>query len=139
MKEPDVVKLYKMMLKSRLFEERVKKIWEDNRIFGEMHMGIGEEAIIAAVVSQLVEGDAIAIDHRGTPPFIMRGVGLQELLLEFMGHSRGLCKGMGGHMHLFSKDHLVASSGIVGSAGPAACGFALSRKLKTSNNVAVAF
>jgi TPP-dependent pyruvate/acetoin dehydrogenase alpha subunit len=32
---------------------------------------------------------------------------------ELLGHPDGLCGGMGGHMHLFSKEHLAASSGIV--------------------------
>ena len=42
------------------------------------------------------------------------------LLREFIGHPEGLCHGMGGHMHLFTPKLLVASSGIVGAAGPAA-------------------
>lgn len=42
-------------------------------------------------------------------------------------------------MHLFDKAHLVASSGIVGSAGPAACGFALAAQHLRPGSVAVAF
>lgn len=121
----DIWGLYELMLKSRRYEEAVKKLWDDGKISGEMHMGTGEEAIIAAVVSQLKEGDAMALDHRGSAAMLMRGVDPVALLLEFMGHPKGICNGYGGHMHLFSKAHLAASSGIVGSAGPAACGFAL--------------
>ncbi|HMF29986.1 MAG TPA: transketolase C-terminal domain-containing protein [Candidatus Lokiarchaeia archaeon] len=62
------------MVRSRLFEEAVKKLWEDGKIPGEMHLGIGEEAIIAGVVSQLVEGDALALDHRGTAPLDVEGL-----------------------------------------------------------------
>ncbi|MHA2296104.1 MAG: thiamine pyrophosphate-dependent dehydrogenase E1 component subunit alpha [Candidatus Hodarchaeales archaeon] len=131
--------LYELMLRSRLFEEAVAKLWEEGKIFGEMHLGIGEEAIIAGIISQLLPGDAIATDHRSTPPFIMRGVSPVALLLEFLGHSEGLCSGMGGHMHLFSKEHLIASSGIVGSSGPSATGFALASKYKQMDNIAVAF
>jgi len=68
------------MVRSRLFEEAVKKLWEDGKIPGEMHLGIGEEAIIAGVVSQLVEGDALALDHRGTAPLVVRGEPLLPLL-----------------------------------------------------------
>ncbi|MHA2182643.1 MAG: thiamine pyrophosphate-dependent enzyme, partial [Promethearchaeota archaeon] len=114
MTEVDLWKLYRMMLRSRLFEESVTELWEKGKISGEMHLGTGEEAIIAGVISQLEEGDAIAIDHRGTPPLIMRGIDPILLLLEFLGHSQGLCAGQGGHMHLFSKKELVATSGIVG-------------------------
>lgn len=39
-----------------------------------MHMGIGEEAICAGILDHLEDGDAMALDHRGTPPMIMRGI-----------------------------------------------------------------
>ena len=139
MAEVDIWQLYRLMLRSRLFENAVADLWEKGNISGEMHLGTGEEAIIAGVVSQIKEGDAMAVDHRGTPPFIMRGIDPILLLLEFLGHPKGLCEGQGGHMHLFSKEHLIASSGIVGSSGPAATGFALALKYKKQNNIAVAF
>lgn len=115
------------------------KLWEEGHIYGEMHLGIGEEAIIAGIIAHLVPGDAISTDHRSTPPFIMRNVDPKALLLEMLGHQNGLCSGMGGHMHFFSKEHLLTSSGIVGSAGPSAVGFALASKFKRSKNIAVAF
>jgi len=113
------------MLKARLFEEATAKLWHEGLISGEMHMGTGEEGIIAGVVSHLKDGDAMALDHRGTAALLMRGIEPVPLLRELLGHKEGLCGGMGGHMHLFSKEHLAASSGIVGSEGPAAAGFAL--------------
>ena len=42
-------------------------------------------------------------------------------------------------MHLFSRAHLAASSGIVGSAGPAAAGFALAAQHLRPGSIAVAF
>ena len=139
MVEAEVWQLYRDMLRSRLFEEAVTDLWEKGKISGEMHLGTGEEAIIAGVVSQLEEGDAMAVDHRGTPPFIMRGIDPVLILLEFLGHFKGLCAGKGGHMHLFSKERLAASSGIVGSSGPAATGFALALKYQKQKKIAVAF
>lgn len=129
-----------MMLRSRRFEEAVAKLWEEGKIFGEMHQGTGEEAIIAGVLFHLIPGDAVSTDHRSTPPFIMRGVNPKKLLLEFLGHPKGLCAGLGGHMHLYSKEHLIVSSGIVGASGPSAVGFALAADYKKiRENIAVAF
>ncbi|MFX0003587.1 MAG: thiamine pyrophosphate-dependent dehydrogenase E1 component subunit alpha [Candidatus Hodarchaeota archaeon] len=139
MAEFEIWQLYRKMLYSRLFENAVKDLWDKGMISGEMHLGTGEEAIIAGVVSQLEQGDAIAVDHRGTSSFIIRGIEPTLLLLEFLGHSKGLCAGKGGHMHLFSKEHLIASSGIVGASGPAATGFALALNYKKERNIAVAF
>ncbi len=131
--------LYHTMLKTRCYEELVKKLWEEGLIQAEMHMGIGEEALMAAIFSQLNDKDAIAVDHRGTAPMLLKGVDPVSLLLEFMGHEKGLCKGKGGHMHLFSKKHLAASSGIVGAGGPNACGFGLAAKYQKTGGIAVGF
>lgn len=137
--EPDLFYLYRLMLKSRLFEEVVIGLWDAGKISGEMHLAIGEEAIAAGIVGQIQDGDALALDHRGTPPLIMRGIDPTLLLLEFLGHPEGLCAGMGGHMHLFSRSHLAASSGIVGASAPAAVGFALSARSLRPGKIAVAF
>ncbi|MCP4575449.1 MAG: thiamine pyrophosphate-dependent dehydrogenase E1 component subunit alpha, partial [Deltaproteobacteria bacterium] len=135
----DLWELYRQMLRSRLFENEVIKLWNNGKIPGEMHMGIGEEAIVAGVVTQLKNDDAMAIDHRGTPQFIMRQVDPVALLREFFGHPQGLCCGRGGHMHLFSKTDLMATSGIVGASGPAAVGFALAGKHLRPKSLSVAF
>lgn len=131
--------MYRQMLKSRRFEEAVIQLWEEGKISGEMHMGMGEEAICAAVVTQLQNGDAMALDHRGTPPMLMRGLDPVLLLREFLGRPDGLCSGKGGHMHLFSPGHLALSSGIVGASGPAALGFALANQTLRPGSLAVAF
>lgn len=135
----DLWSLYALMRRSRLFEEAVAQLWHDGLISGEMHLGTGEEAIIAGVVCQLRSGDAMAVDHRGTAAFLMRGVDPVSLLREILGRGDGLCGGHGGHMHLFSKEHLAASSGIVGAGGPAAVGFALAARHLRPGTIAVAF
>lgn len=137
--KPDLWSLYRQMLRSRRFEEAVHQLWRDGLISGEMHLGMGEEAIVAAILDHLHEGDALALDHRGTPALVMRGVDLVSLLNEFLGNPNGLCAGYGGHMHLFSKKHLAASSGIVGATGPTAAGFALAAQHLRPGAIAVSF
>jgi pyruvate dehydrogenase E1 component alpha subunit len=137
--QPNAELLYRQMYKSRRFEEAVTQLWNEGRISAEMHLNKGEEAIIAGVIDHVTDGDAMALEHRGTAPLVMRGVDLALLIKEFMGLEDGLCRGMGGHMHLFSPDHLAASSGIVGASGPAACGFAFAAQHLRPGKVAVAF
>jgi pyruvate dehydrogenase E1 component alpha subunit len=69
----------------------------------------------------------------------MRGVDPSAIVAECLGSTAGLGRGVGGHMHLASADHLAASSGIVGAAGPLACGFALAHQHLRPDRVAVAF
>ena len=127
------------MLKSRLFEEAVAKLWHEGLISGEMHLGTGEVAIVAGVVAQWRENDAMALDHRATAALLMRGVDPVLILRELLGREDGLCGGMGGHMHLFSKECLAASSGIVGAEGPTVAGFALAAQYLRPASIAVAF
>lgn len=135
----DLWSAYREMLRSRIFEEVVTSLWEQGLIYGEMHLGAGEEAIAAGVVLQMQEGDAMSLDHRGTPALLMRGVDMVLLLNEFLGRPDGLCHGYGGHMHLFSPEHLAASTGIVGAPAPAAAGFALAARFLRPGKLSVAF
>lgn len=135
----DALRLYRLMLSSRRLEEEIARLWRDGLVSGEMHLGIGEEAIVAGVVDHLADGDAIAADHRSTPPLAMRGVDYAAIVAECLGAVGGLGRGQGGHMHLLSKEFLAASSGIVGSSAPLACGFALANQHLRPDRVAVAF
>jgi pyruvate dehydrogenase E1 component alpha subunit len=131
--------LYQNMLFCRLFENAVAKLWREGLISGEMHLGTGEEGIIAGVAAHLQPDDALALDHRPTAPMLLHGVDPAQMLHEILGNPEGLGKGQGGHMHLFSKEHLSASSGIVGASGPAGVGFALAGSLLRPGSVTVAY
>jgi len=131
--------LYRLMLRSRLFEEAVRTLWVRGLISGEMHLGLGEEGIVAGITANMQPEDALALDHRGTPPMVMIGVDLELILRELLGKPTGLCAGKGGHMHLFSPEHRAASSGIVGAAGPTASGFALAAQLLRPGSLAIAY
>ena len=135
----DLLELYRQMYKARAFEDAQADLWRRGLISGEMHLGTGEEAIAAGVTAHMREGDAIALDHRSTPVMTLLGVDPTLMLKEMLGREDGLCRGWGGHMHLFSPAHLAGSSGIVGAAGPIAAGFALSAKHLRPKAVAVAF
>lgn len=135
----DLAALYRQMVRIRRFEEVLERLWQEGLISGEMHLAIGEEGVHAGVCAHLRDGDAVAVDHRSTPPFVARGVGLLELLLEVLGSEEGLNGGCGGHMHLFAPSRLVASSGIVGASAPLATGFALAAQHLRPGSVSVAF
>ena len=89
--------------------------------------------------ASLREGDALALDHRGTPPLLMRGVDPVLLTDGVSGPPRWTVRWVGRpHAPLFPA-HLTASSGIVGASGPAAAGFALAAQYLRPEAAAVAF
>ena len=83
----DLLGIYGLMYRSRLFEEHVVQIWNDGLITGEMHTGIGEEAINAGVVAQLEDGDALALDHSHLP-FHHPGSGARGSVVGVYGAAR---------------------------------------------------
>jgi TPP-dependent pyruvate/acetoin dehydrogenase alpha subunit len=131
--------LYRQMLRARNYELAVEDLWHRGLISGEMHLGTGEEAVAAGVVTLLGDGDGLALTHRCSPALVVRGVPIVPMLRELLGCEDGLCGGHGGHMHLFSKEHMAATSGIVGASLPTAAGFALANHRLRANKVAVAF
>ena len=135
----DALELYRHMARARAFELAQAGLWYQGHVSGEMHLGTGEEAVAAGVATLLRRGDAVALDHRATPVLTVLGVPLLAVLREVLGHKDGLCGGWGGHMHLFSREHLAASSGIVGASGPCAVGLALAGQRLRPGSVAVAF
>jgi TPP-dependent pyruvate/acetoin dehydrogenase alpha subunit len=135
----DLLDLYKNVYKARAFEIAQATLWRQGLISGELHLGTGEEAIAAGVVAHIMPGDGVAVDHRATPVLSLLGVDMGLMLKEMLGREDGLCRGRGGHMHLFSREHVAASSGIVGSAPPLAAGFAVAAKRLRPGRVGVAF
>jgi len=135
----EITGLYRQMLRARSYELAVEDLWHRGLISGEMHLGTGEEAVAAGVVTLLGDGDGLALTHRCSPALVIRGVPIVPMLRELLGCEDGLCGGHGGHMHLFSKEHLAATSGIVGASLPTAAGFALANRRLRANKVAVAF
>jgi TPP-dependent pyruvate/acetoin dehydrogenase alpha subunit len=61
------------------------------------------------------------------------------MVAELFGRSTGLCRGKGGHMHLFDTSIKFSCSGIVGASMPPALGAAFASKYKDEDNVSVAF
>lgn len=135
----ELLELYRSMVRARAFELLLAELWERGEISGEMHLGTGEEAVAAGTTAHLREGDAVALDHRPTPVMLLLGVEPAAMVREMLGREDGLCGGNGGHMHLFSRPHLAASSGIVGASGPLGAGFALAARSLRPGSVAVSF
>lgn len=136
---PDLGALYESMVRMRAVEEALAQLWRQGRVSGELHLGIGEEAVIAGVLDHLDPGDAMALDYRPTPALVDRGVDLRSIILEVIGHPAGLGGGQGGHMHLFDRSRLALSTGIVGSPAPLACGLAMAGDRLRPGSVAVGF
>lgn len=142
------VDLYRTMVLIRCFEEAIRKAYHDDKrpafdigaglIPGEMHLAAGQEPVAAGVCAQLTAGDAVTGGHRAHHLAIAHGVDLHALAAEIFGRVGGLCRGRGGHMHLFDPDRHFSCSGIVAEGYPSALGQALAFQRAADGHVAVA-
>ena len=132
--------LYERMLLIRRMEERLRADAAAGNLPGAVHLYIGQEAIATGVCAQLRETDWITSTHRGHGHFLAKGGDPKAMMAEIWGKRTGICKGMGGSMHVadFSKG-ILGANGIVGGGFAIATGAALASKLTHDERIAVAF
>jgi pyruvate dehydrogenase E1 component alpha subunit len=137
MNADDLLEVFEVMLRARIFEEEVGQAVVSGEIHGEMHLGIGHEAVGAALGRHLRPGDAVVSTHRAHLHALAAGVDPVELAAELLERD-GLNHGKGGHMHLFDPAARFMCTGIVGAGVPIAAGYALMQSLEASRALTVA-
>jgi len=128
------------MWRIRAFEERVGQLTRANEVHGLVHLSAGQEAVAVGVCGQLRDDDAVYSGHRAHGHAIAKGAPLARVLAELMGRDGGLCRGLGGSMHLVDVEHgFLGATGVVGGNVPLALGSALAGRLAGGDQVAVVF
>ncbi|HUJ92011.1 MAG TPA: thiamine pyrophosphate-dependent dehydrogenase E1 component subunit alpha [Gaiellaceae bacterium] len=128
------------MWRIRAFEERVGQLTRANEVHGLVHLSVGQEAVAVGVCGQLRDDDPVYSGHRAHGHAIAKGAPLVRVLAELMGRDGGLCRGMGGSMHLVDVEHgFLGATGVVGGNVPLALGSALAGRLAGGDQVAVVF
>lgn len=135
-----LLKLYMLMQRIRLFENKIDWLFSKGRLGGTSHLCIGQEAIAAGVMANLNQDDYVISSHRGHGHLIAKGGEIKKIFSELMGKIDGYCHGKGGTQHLCAKDiGFYGTNGITGGGIPIATGIALSIKLRKTKQVAVCF
>lgn len=128
------------MWRIRCFEERVAALKRAFHVYGLIHLSIGGEGVAAAVCGQLRDDDHIYSGHRAHGHAIAKGAPLEKMMAELMGRAGGVCRGLGGSMHLVDREHgLMGATGVVGGNLPLAVGDALAARVRGTDQVTVVF
>ena len=132
------LRLLATMWRIRLFEEQVGLLARADEVHGLIHLSVGQEGVAAAVCLQLRDDDAVYSGHRAHGHAIAKGAPLERLMAELMGRDSGLCRGLGGSMHVVDVEHgFMGATGVVGGNIPIALGSALAARLRGDDSVAV--
>jgi len=128
---------YALMCRMRAFEEACLKGVPTREIHGELHTGIGQEAIAAGMARHLRQNDAVVSTHRNHLHALAKGVDPRALLAEIFERETGLCRGRGGHMHPFDPCTNFSATGIVGASLPIALGYAYAAAMEGTDDLAI--
>jgi TPP-dependent pyruvate/acetoin dehydrogenase alpha subunit len=132
--------LLRTMWRIRIFESRVGQLKRADEVYGLIHLSEGQEAVAAGVCGQLRDDDSVYSGHRAHGHAIACGAPLDRVMAELMGREDGLCRGLGGSMHLVDMEHgFMGATGVVGGNIPIALGSALAARLDGGEGVAVVF
>ena len=135
-----MVGFYREMMRIRKVENQLGRDSRSGTLPGPVHLYIGQEAVAVGICSQLSDSDWICSTHRGHGHFLAKGGSVDLLMAEVYGRETGICKGLGGSMHVadFSKG-IIGANGIVGAGISIATGAAWAAKLDGAGAVSVAF
>lgn len=131
--------LERMVLIRRL-EEQLGEDFKAGNLPGTVHLYIGEEAVAVGVCAHLADSDWITSTHRGHGHFLAKGGDPKAMVAEVYGRGTGICRGMGGSMHVADVSKgILGANGIVGGGVGLSAGAALAAQLDGKGAVSVAF
>jgi pyruvate dehydrogenase E1 component alpha subunit len=135
-----LLSLYKKAYLIRTAEELIIKHYDTNEMKTPMHMSMGEEGIMAGVVSALPKHSKMFGTYRSHGLYLGITEETDKFFAEMYGKSTGVLKGKGGSMHLLSPDHgLLGISAVVGSTIPVAVGTAYADVYNKNKHITAVF
>jgi acetoin:2,6-dichlorophenolindophenol oxidoreductase subunit alpha len=126
----EALRLYETMVLIRRTEERLRDDSAAGKLPGAVHLYIGEEAVAAGVCAHLTDRDYATSTHRGHGHFLAKGGDVRAMMAEVWATRDGICRGMGGSMHVADVSKgILGANGIVGAGLSIATGAAFGARL----------
>ena len=85
----EMLRLYYNTLLTRHFEDRLSKLYRQDKIFGGLCLSTGREAIPAGTCEHLRKDDVISPVHRDPGAFLIKGMEPGMLMAQILGKEAG--------------------------------------------------
>ncbi|KAH0905397.1 hypothetical protein HID58_037224 [Brassica napus] len=123
--------LYEDMILGRSFEDMCAQMYYRGKMFGFVHLYNGQEAVSTGFIKLLTQSDSVVSTYRDHVHALSKGVSARAVMSELFGKVTGCCRGQGGSMHMFSKEHnMLGGFAFIGEGIPVATGAAFTSKYK---------
>ena len=135
------LKWYEDMLFWRKFEDKLASVYIQQKVRGFLHLYNGQEAVLAGSLHAMEIGkDRMITAYRNHVQPIGLGVDPKRIMAELFGKATGTSMGLGGSMHIFSKEfNFFGGHGIVGGQIPLGAGMAFGDKYFKRDNVTLCY
>ena len=135
------LKWFEDMTMWRRFEDKCRSLYLKQKIRGFLHLYNGQEAIPAGFTHAMdMSKDSMITAYRCHVHPMAMGVDPKRILAELCGKATGTSQGLGGSMHIFSKEHrFYGGHGIVGGQIPLGAGIAFADKYFDRKAVNICF
>ena len=135
------LKWYEEMLFWRKFEDKLAAVYIQQKVRGFLHLYNGQEAVLAGALHAMdLTKDRMITAYRNHVQPIGMGEDPRKVMAELYGKVTGTSKGMGGSMHIFSKEHrFYGGHGIVGGQIPLGAGLAFADKYFKRDSVTLCY
>lgn len=132
---------YEEMFFWRKFEDKLAQVYIQQKVRGFLHLYNGQEAILAGSLHAMdLSKDKMITAYRNHVQPIGMGVDPKRVMAELYGKATGTSQGLGGSMHIFSKEHrFYGGHGIVGGQIPLGAGLAFADQYFNRDAVTLTF
>ncbi len=129
---PDQLRdMARQMFLIREFEDAAAQQYQKGKIGGFLHLYQGQEASAVGAIGALAPQDFLIAHYRDHGHALARGVPAGPLMAELFGRIDGVCRGRGGSMHFFSREHkMFGGWAIVGGQIPVAVGLGFANEYR---------
>ncbi len=138
--EETLMDLYTNLLKTRLLDERLRKLFRQGRYAGTYFSAVGQEATTVGPTYGLRDDDIIGPSHREIGANVTKGVPLAKIVAQVYARSNSPDKGKSHPCHYgYRPKGVITPASTVAGQTIIATGCAMAFKIQKKDNVALAF
>ncbi len=134
------IDLFFNLKRVRMFEDNLTRMYRQGKILGGVYSGRGQEAISVGTTFWLRPDDIISPIHRDMGAFLLKGMPMERLMCQILGRVSGPSRGKDSWSHTGDMAYnILASSSMLASSIPIACGAAMATQMQGKDSVAITY